>query len=41
VPAAFHGIPLTRIGTRLSGPKARVLLDGKRLPALGHDHFRK
>lgn len=41
VPAAFRGLPLTRIGTMLTGPEAHVLLDGKPLPALGHDHFRK
>ena len=41
VPATFHDIPLTRIGTMLNGPEARVLLDGKPLPAMGHDHFRK
>ena len=40
VPSAFHGIPLTRIGTMLKGPEAGVLLDGKPLPVLGHDHFR-
>lgn len=40
VPATFHGIPLTRIGTMLEGPETGVLLDGKPLPVLGHDHFR-
>ena len=45
VPAVFHDIPLTRIGTMLPGTrrevgKARVLLGGRPLPALGHDHFR-
>ena len=41
VPAAFRGIPLTRIGAMLKGPEARVLFDGKPLPVLGHDHFRR
>jgi len=41
VPAVFRGIPLTRIGTMLKGPETRVLLDGKPLPVLGHDHFRR
>lgn len=40
VPAAFHGVPLTRIGTMLKGPEARVLIDGEPLAVLGHDHFR-
>jgi thiamine-monophosphate kinase len=40
VPAHFHGVPLTRIGTMLKGADAVVLLDGKPLAALGHDHFR-
>ena len=40
VPRAYHDIPLTRIGTMLKGPAAHVLLDGKPLPILGHDHFR-
>jgi thiamine-monophosphate kinase len=41
VPASRYGVPLTRIGTMLEGPEAGVLLDGKPLPALGYDHFRK
>jgi thiamine-monophosphate kinase len=40
VPAAFHGVPLTRIGTMHKGNGGRVLLDGEPLPPLGHDHFR-
>jgi thiamine-monophosphate kinase len=44
VPTTFRGIPLTRIGNMLAGTikslKARVLLAGEPLPALGHDHFR-
>jgi thiamine-monophosphate kinase len=40
VPDHFQGIPLTRIGTMLKGQKGRVLLTGRPLAALGHDHFR-
>jgi len=40
VPAMFRGIPLTRIGTMLNGPGARVMMNGKPLAVLGHDHFR-
>ena len=41
VPAAFDGLPLTRIGTIQEGSPGRVELDGKALPALGYDHFRR
>lgn len=42
VPDSFHDIPLTRIGTMLGGaPVGRVLLAGRPLPVLGHDHFRR
>jgi thiamine-monophosphate kinase len=40
VPAAFHGIPLTRIGNMLKGPGTGVSMNGKALAVLGHDHFR-
>jgi thiamine-monophosphate kinase len=41
VPAAFDGLPLTRIGSIGSGAAGRVLLDGARLEPLGYDHFRR
>lgn len=41
VPAHFRGIQLTRIGTMLKGREVVVLLNGKPLAALGHDHFRE
>ena len=40
VPASFHGVPLTRIGTMRNGARGTVLLDGRPLPQLGYDHFR-
>lgn len=40
VPRQVHGIPLTRIGTILSGPAGSLRHRGVRLPALGFDHFR-
>lgn len=41
VPAAFEGLPLTRIGFIRSGAAGRVLLDGAPLEPLGYDHFRR
>ena len=41
VPRKFQGLQLTRIGRMRRGPAGRVLLDGRRLPALGYDHFRR
>lgn len=41
VPAAFEGIPLTRIGTMLKGRPGTVELHGEMLPPLGYDHLRK
>jgi thiamine-monophosphate kinase len=41
VPADFEGLPLTRIGTIHKGWPGHVELDGKTLPALGYDHFRR
>ena len=35
VPAAFRGIPLSRIGTMLKGPEAAVLMNGEPLAAVG------
>jgi thiamine-monophosphate kinase len=40
VPAAFEGLPLTRIGTMREGNPGGVQLDGAPLPALGYDHLR-
>jgi thiamine-monophosphate kinase len=40
VPPAFHGLPLTRIGTMRRGTAGLVTLDGEPLPALGYDHLR-
>jgi thiamine-monophosphate kinase len=40
VPAAFEGIPLTRIGTMRKGRPGAVYLSGCPLPAKGYDHFR-
>ncbi len=40
VPAAFDGIPLTRIGVMRRGRAGAVYLDGKPLEPLGFDHFR-
>lgn len=43
IPAAFDGIPITRIGTMHEGASGgpRVYLHGEPLPVLGYDHFRK
>ena len=41
VPAAFEGLPLTRIGSIRSGVAGRVFLDGAQLEPLGYDHFRR
>jgi thiamine-monophosphate kinase len=41
VPAAFEGLPLTRIGFIRSGAAGCVLLDGAPLEPLGYDHFRR
>jgi thiamine-monophosphate kinase len=41
VPAAFHGLPLTRIGEMRRGRRGVVELDGAPLEPLGYDHFRK
>ena len=41
VPAAFEGLPLTRIGTMRKGRPGLVELDGAPLAPLGFDHFRK
>ena len=41
VPAAFAGLPLTRIGTMRRGTAGAVTLDGVPLPPLGYDHLRK
>ena len=41
VPAAFEGLPLTRIGSIRSGAAGRVLLDGAPLKPLGYDHFHR
>ena len=40
VPAAFDGVPLTRIGTMLKGRPGMVELRGKLLAPLGYDHLR-
>jgi thiamine-monophosphate kinase len=40
VPAAFDGIPLSRIGVMRRGLAGEVTLDGAPLPPLGYDHFR-
>ncbi|PWU06672.1 MAG: thiamine-phosphate kinase, partial [Terriglobia bacterium] len=40
VPAEFEGLSLTRLGVMQKGRAGTVLLDGKRLPPLGYDHFR-
>jgi thiamine-monophosphate kinase len=39
-PAAFAGVPLTRIGTMRKGRAGEVRLAGRRLQPLGYDHFR-
>lgn len=39
IPADYHGLPLTRIGTIRRGPPA-VKLHGRPLAPLGYDHFR-
>lgn len=39
VPARFENLPLTRIGVIRRGRAGRVLLSGRKLPALGYDHF--
>jgi thiamine-monophosphate kinase len=39
-PAAFAGVPLTRIGTMRKGRAGEVRLAGRRLYPLGYDHFR-
>jgi thiamine-monophosphate kinase len=41
VPRKFQGVPLTRIGTMRKGRAGTVKLDGKPLPPLGYDHFRR
>ena len=41
VPAAFEGLPLTRIGSMRRGVAGRVLLQGAPLEPLGYDHFRE
>lgn len=41
VPERFGAEGLTRIGRILRGPAGVVLLGGRRLPALGYDHFRQ
>jgi thiamine-monophosphate kinase len=44
VPAAFEGLPLTRIGSIVkpsAGGAGTVRLGGQALPALGYDHFRE
>jgi thiamine-monophosphate kinase len=40
VPAAFEGLPLTRIGTMRRGAAGAVEMDGAPLPPLGYDHLR-
>jgi thiamine-monophosphate kinase len=40
VPAAYEGLPLTRIGTVRKGAPGEVTLAGAPLPALGYDHLR-
>ena len=39
IPAKIEGVPLTRIGRIVAGPKGLVMLSGAPLPALGYDHF--
>lgn len=41
VPARYQGTPLTRIGRMRKGEAGEILLDGRRLPAKGWDHFRR
>jgi len=40
VPAAFEGLPLTRIGVMRKGRAGQVKLAGRPLAPLGYDHFR-
>ena len=40
VPAAFQGIPLTRIGTIINSPAGEIRHHGVPLPVKGYDHFR-
>jgi thiamine-monophosphate kinase len=40
VPAAFEGLPLTRLGEMRPGKPGAVFLNGAPLPALGYDHLR-
>jgi thiamine-monophosphate kinase len=40
-PAAFDGVPLTRIGAMRKGRPGEVRLNGRPLEALGYDHFQK
>jgi thiamine-monophosphate kinase len=40
-PAAFEGVPLTRIGAMRKGRAGEVRIAGRRLEPLGYDHFRK
>lgn len=40
-PAAFDGLPLTRIGTIARGRAGEVRLHGRPLPPRGYDHFRR
>ena len=39
VPARFEGLPLTRIGTAVSGVPGEIRLDGMPLAVRGFDHF--
>jgi thiamine-monophosphate kinase len=39
VPAAFEGLPLSRIGRMVTGTPGQVLLDGLVLKQRGYDHF--
>jgi len=40
VPAAFQGVPLTRVGSMRRGAAGSVFLGGAPLEPLGYDHFR-
>ena len=40
IPAQKDGLPLTRIGTIVKGTAGRIHFFGKKLDALGYDHFR-
>jgi len=41
VPAGFGGVALTRIGTMRKGRAGLVRMGGRKLAALGYDHFRE